>query len=286
MTRGIENQILRHARELGASLAGIADINTLKNSPSNTLLSAVGSRIDGEYANFETEGFIPPEQPNTVKSILVIAVSHPKTDPQMDWFYKIGNSAGNSKLIEINKELSMWIEETLHINTHLMSYYVGKGGIYLKDAAVLAGLGCMGKNNLLVTPEYGPRVRLRAMLLEAELKNTGPIDFDPCNNCPEYCRKVCPQEAFSDKVRFPSGIEVVTPPAGDGHFRRSKCAFQMHRDWAILEESFSGADADETAADGSNSVVTTDDMNERLVYQSNNPAKICRLCEFACPVGS
>ncbi len=268
----IENRILRHARGLGASLAGIADINTLKNSPSYNLLSAVGSKIDGAYATSETEGFEPPEWPKTVKTILVIALSHPKTDPQLDWFCKRGNSAGNSNLIKINKELSIWIEKALQINTHLMSYYVGKGGIYLKDAAVFAGLGCLGKNNLLLTPEYGPRVRLRAMLLEAELKPTGPVDFDLCKDCPEYCRKVCPQEAFADKVQFPSGIDAVTPPARDGNFRRSKCMFQMDRDWAILEDSVHA--------------MTTDDMDEQQVYQSNNPAKLCRRCEFACPVAS
>jgi epoxyqueuosine reductase len=268
----IENQILSRAREIGASLAGIADMNTLKKSPSYGLLSSVGTRIDGLYANFETEGFEPPEWPKTVKSILVIALSHPITDPQMDWFYKRGYSPGNNKLLKINKELSLWIEKDFQIKTHPMSYYVGKGGIYLKDAAVLAGLGCLGKNNLLVTPEYGPRVRLRAMLLEAELKTTGPVEFDPCENCPGYCRKVCPQEAFAGKVQFPSGIDIVTPPARDGHFLRSKCMFQMDTDRAILDDS--------------DRVLTNADMDEQKVYQSPNPAKLCRLCEFTCPVGS
>jgi epoxyqueuosine reductase len=63
-----------------------------------------------------------------------------------------------------------------------LSYFIETGGIYLKDTAVLAGLGCIGKNNMLVTPELGPKVRLRALLLEEDLTPTGPIDFDPCKN--------------------------------------------------------------------------------------------------------
>jgi len=52
----------------------------------------------------------------------------------------------------------------------------------LKDAAVLAGLGCIGKNNLLLTPEYGSRVRLRAFTIDLVLPSTGPLPFDPCEN--------------------------------------------------------------------------------------------------------
>jgi len=34
------------------------------------------------------------------------------------------------------------------------------GDVSLRHAAVAAGLGVVGRNNLLVTPEFGPRVRL------------------------------------------------------------------------------------------------------------------------------
>ncbi len=38
-----------------------------------------------------------------------------------------------------------------------------------RHAAVLAGLGDMGMNNLLITPRYGPRVRLNSVITTAEL---------------------------------------------------------------------------------------------------------------------
>jgi len=268
----MEYQILRYARELGADLAGIADAEKLKYSPSYDLLSAVGNKVDGTYGTSGVERFEFSQWPETVKSILVIALSHPENDPQRDWFYKKGNTEGNNKLIKMNKELSKWIEKTFQVNTYLMPYYVENGGIFLKDAAVFAGLGCIGKNNLLVTPEYGPRVRLRAMLLEADLTPTGPVDFDPCNDCPEYCRKVCLQKAFDSKIRFRPGIHIAIPPARDGHFRRSKCMIQMDKGLDIFR----------------NSVYTSapDDFDMQQVVHSKKPVEHCRQCEFACPIGS
>jgi epoxyqueuosine reductase len=37
-----------------------------------------------------------------------------------------------------------------------LPYKVEEGGMFLKDAATLAGLGIIGKNNLLITPEFEP----------------------------------------------------------------------------------------------------------------------------------
>ena len=70
------------------------------------------------------------------------------------------------------------IENNLKVNTRKLHYYVEKGGVFLKDAAVLAGLGCIGNNNMLVTQSYGPRIRLRALFLNVELEPTGPVEFD------------------------------------------------------------------------------------------------------------
>jgi len=69
------------------------------------------------------------------------------------------------------------------IKTNKLSYFIERGGIFLKDAAAMAGMGCIGKNNMLVTPEFGPRVRLRAMLAFEALPITEPADFDPCHGC-------------------------------------------------------------------------------------------------------
>jgi len=77
------------------------------------------------------------------------------------------------------------------VPTWPLPYHIENGGIYLKDAAVLAGLGTIGRNNLLITPEFGPRVRLRALLAGVDLPPTGPAGFDPCEGCPAPCLTDC-----------------------------------------------------------------------------------------------
>ena len=64
-----------------------------------------------------------------------------------------------------------------------LPYRVEHGGTLFKDAAALAGLGTIGKNSLVITPEYGPHVRFKALFLDVDLEPTGPIDFTPCKSC-------------------------------------------------------------------------------------------------------
>jgi epoxyqueuosine reductase QueG len=65
-----------------------------------------------------------------------------------------------------------------------------------KLAARLAGLGWIGKNCMLITPEVGPRARWVTVLTDAPLEPTGaPLD-DRCGSCAE-CVNACPPRAFT-----------------------------------------------------------------------------------------
>jgi len=59
-----------------------------------------------------------------------------------------------------------------------------------KLAATRAGLGWIGKSSLLVTPEFGPRVRLQTILFAAELPANDPITESHCGEC-EACVQAC-----------------------------------------------------------------------------------------------
>jgi epoxyqueuosine reductase len=65
----------------------------------------------------------------------------------------------------------------------------------LKTSAVKCGLGCQGKNTLLITPKYGPRVRLIAVLTTAELDADEPFKEDFCRDC-QKCVDACPTKAL------------------------------------------------------------------------------------------
>ncbi|MHA2380654.1 MAG: 4Fe-4S double cluster binding domain-containing protein [Candidatus Thorarchaeota archaeon] len=67
--------------------------------------------------------------------------------------------------------------------------------IPLKTAAVKCGLGSQGKNTLVVTPTYGPRVNLVSVLTEAELDIDRPFEKDLCGDC-QLCLTACPTKAL------------------------------------------------------------------------------------------
>ena len=143
------------------------------------------------------------------------------------------------------KSLIEWLKKEFNLNAHALPYHVEKGGIFLKDAAVLAGLGTIGMNNLLITPEFGPRVRFRALAVDVGLESTCPIDFAPCESCDMPCRQVCPQDAFRN-----------------GSYSRALCNEQMEIDRATR-------------------VIVKEEKKDL----PSEYIKYCRACELACPVG-
>ncbi len=67
--------------------------------------------------------------------------------------------------------------------------------IPLKPAAVRCGLGCQGKNTLLITPQFGPRVKLISVLTTAPLEPDAPFTETFCDAC-EECVAACPTQAL------------------------------------------------------------------------------------------
>ena len=145
-TKVLSKKIEEKARSLGASLVGIASVRSVLKTPSHQDLSDAHRR-------FKNGSFI------------VMALKHPASNPSLDWWNGKGGTPGNSELQRISILLGNWLKDKLKIASQDLPYHVKKGGIFLKEAAVVAGLGVIGQNNLLITPQYGSSVRLRAMFL-------------------------------------------------------------------------------------------------------------------------
>jgi epoxyqueuosine reductase QueG len=67
--------------------------------------------------------------------------------------------------------------------------------IDLKKAAVLAGLGTLGLNNVVVNKDYGPRIRFGAVFTDLELKPDSPLNDYYCSSC-TICWGACPTWAL------------------------------------------------------------------------------------------
>ncbi|UCH60783.1 MAG: hypothetical protein JSV61_04705 [Anaerolineales bacterium] len=244
----IEKIIVNKAKEFGASLAGIARIEDLKASPSYEVYSRKPFYEEYDRSSPDYHAFKGVEWRPEHKTVLVWALVHPASEPVLDWWsMKVpGFTPGNGVLRRQSKMLRIWLGEELRIQALSLPYQIEYGGAFLKDCAHLAGLGVIGKNNLLVTPEFGTRVRLRGIFMQTELEPTGPIDFDPCKGCHMPCHKVCPRDAFRS-----------------GSFERRYCKEENDERYA-----------NEEMIDGS--VMGIDEPS--LVM------KPCRYCELACPV--
>ena len=263
MQSNLSGQIISKAKSLGANLAGIADMAILKRSPSHLIYPKMEQNLSVGASEFaEGNRFGEIAWPSNGKSVIVIAIEHNKDALHLDWWDGRNGTPGNRVLIQIGNTLSAWVEAKLNIKTHKLPYYVEKGGIFLKDAAVMAGLGCIGRNNLLVTPKFGPRIRLRAMILEKSLHPTGPVPFDPCEDCTKPCLRACPQDAFREMVCSPADMGMETLPGRNGHYSRKACMIQMEKDIYRAENR------------------RTDNK-----AKGNTPVKYCRRCEFACILG-
>ncbi len=224
----LHSRIVETALEFGASLAGVVDFTALRESPTYAIM---GHEL---------------ERPPWAKSILVIALAHDEAEPELDWWNKQkGGTPGNRRLMDVAKNLAEWAKIEYDIYARSLPYHYSQGGIFLKGAAALAGLGVIGANNLLITPRFGPRVRLRALFLDAELESSPKIDFAPCESCPMPCRKACPREAFTFDA-----------------YNRDYCLKQMAMD--------------ETASASAHRL---------LPFLPSTHVKYCRACELACPVG-
>ena len=72
-----------------------------------------------------------------------------------------------------------------------------KGEINHKTVAAIAGLGGIGLNRLLISPEFGPFVRLGTIVTDASLSADQPLAENPCDQC-GLCQTACPVEAIKE----------------------------------------------------------------------------------------
>jgi epoxyqueuosine reductase QueG len=100
-----------------------------------------------------------------------------------------------------------------------------KGIFSHRHAAVLAGLGEIGLSNLLITPQFGPRVRLVSVVTEAPLDPDEPYEKSLCSQQQDGCRKVC-------VLSCP--VEALSP---DGKINKDRCLRYQEQimPWSAVE---------------------------------------------------
>ncbi len=80
--------------------------------------------------------------------------------------------------------------------SQLVDWQNQRGHLSHKRIAVGAGLGWLGRNNLLVTPQHGAQVRLVTLLTDLELEPDRPLERG-CGTC-RACIPACPAKAIDE----------------------------------------------------------------------------------------
>lgn len=184
MKNGMEitEEIVGHALMLGADVGGSLPAALLTDCPS--------ARADNDQGSVRDQG-----------TYIIIGLFHDPATPEMDYWEEGRGTPGDRQLGAIGRRLAGWLHETYAINAELLPYQLYDGGIYLKDAAVLAKIGSIGRNNLVLVPGYGPRIRFRAVWADIESVLPAPVDHtNPCMKCPGYCQNACPMRAFETGI--------------------------------------------------------------------------------------
>ncbi|MGB9742185.1 MAG: 4Fe-4S double cluster binding domain-containing protein [bacterium] len=172
-------------RTRGVALFGIADMRKIK-----------------------TDDFLLPE--DTFRRLpcalsLAIPLSRPVLDllpGHPDLLYEHHYRQVNFALDRIALDLTLYLQ---HNDYHalpipasqVIDWQNQRAHLSHKRVAIAAGLGWLGRNNLLVTPEYGAQVRLVTILTDLELEPGIPLNQD-CDEC-RRCITACPANAIREK---------------------------------------------------------------------------------------
>ncbi|MEF8822867.1 MAG: 4Fe-4S double cluster binding domain-containing protein [Desulfohalobiaceae bacterium] len=202
--------LLDAARECGADLAAVADTSRL--------------------AGIETD---PPDllenYPRAVSIAVRLAdgIMDPLTDrptPLYARHYQNVNALLDHIATRVSGLLQSWGGKALPIPaSHILCEERFVASLSHKAVALHAGLGWQGKSLLLVTPQFGPRVRLVTVLTDLALPADAP-QKNRCGKC-THCVEACPVGAIknsSTDLHFATRQEAVDLDACVQQLRRNE----------------------------------------------------------------
>lgn len=179
----MKDKLLERVRKLGFSLLGVADPGLFEKYP----------RVRRPAESEETWSH-PHEIWPDCRSVVVLGL-HCREEV-LDALVRMDNLWG-----------SFYWEIIRNREYRLRDWFREQGceaqitdDISVKRAAVLAGLGRVGRNSLVAHPTCGSNLRFGLLLTDADLAFDDPNDpFEsaPCGDC-RQCEEVCPGGAISD----------------------------------------------------------------------------------------
>lgn len=200
MSADLKNEIRKRCGKMEIPMVGVASVEQWKDPP---------------FLPWMPEEFYPQSIYPEARSVIVIGlpVSLPVLETSPSIFYRELYNTVNALLDQYTYRLANFLNDS-----GSPSIFVPRDGYFgikalLKNpvaffshrhAAFLAGLGTFGVNNMLLTPEFGPRVRFGSVFTSAELKPDPLLEDQLCTRCMR-CVKMCPANA-QDENDYPLGL--------------------------------------------------------------------------------
>ncbi len=164
LTEQLKEELYRQ----GADLVGVGDLTALPESSRGKLPFGISIAV---------------KFPKDVVSGIVDL----PTGEYYDWYNKV-----NGTLSQITSHAVTMLKDLGYQAT-------ARTGLPLKTVATRAGVGWVGKSNLLVTEQYGSMIRLAAVLTDAPLTAAEPVNRSKCGDC-RLCVDACPAGALTGKL--------------------------------------------------------------------------------------
>jgi epoxyqueuosine reductase len=188
--KSLEQELRHKALDLGADFYGIADLSSAKE-----LIREQGGDMMTQYPLSLSIGVAMPfaivdQLPRHQDRAVALAYSTHSYDILNDRLDQIASRLAG--IVQSAGHRAFPVRSSQTVNREKLH------GLYShKLAAHLAGLGWIGKNCLLITPQIGPRVRWASILTDAPLTSGQAIE-QRCGDCMD-CVNACPVEAFTGR---------------------------------------------------------------------------------------
>lgn len=200
------------ARDWGANLVGVADTALLEGIPTDPpdLLQGYPRAVSMGVglAHGVMDGVLNQEEPGPT--------------PLYSRHYRRVNDLLDDAALRVSGLLQSHGGRALPIPaSHILSEESFHAAVSHKAVALAAGLGWQGRSLLLVTPQFGPRVRLVTVLTDLDLPPDAPLK-NRCGKC-RACVEACPAQA-------------VRGAGTDSHYESRNAALNLEACVARLHE--------------------------------------------------
>lgn len=192
----LKEEVVSYAKEIGLDLVGITTAD-----PFDRFLQELEQRAEHyeERFAYRTERWQTMAQPRK-------ALSGAESVVVMGFYYLTDEPVPSAQRGKLGRIVTYGHLGILR-RARLMQLFLKKKGYraeigaHRKEAAVRAGLGSIGKHNLVMNERYGSWVAYQTIVTDAKMEADEPSEDDMCGDC-DLCLGACPTSALYEPRRL------------------------------------------------------------------------------------